>query len=1059
MAPRSKIQIPLARGLGQGVDERVRAPAVLSEATNADFLRTGALTKRHGFTALATAVVGGGNPSAQGNCKSLFSTGTELCIRGHRSLYTFNSNDDLWLNRGPLSPMTGELETVYHDQLSWEGGDTWRLGNYIAYIGQSQRQTDEVVTNVEYAASFRATTTDHHVLIANYELASDTDATAVPHSVKAAACTGKLLVSWLAGNQAGTAASLVIAAYATASPNSNPPTVKTIANVYHATWDNRRTYDMIEMANGNYAVAWIDHTSREITVSIFNSSHAQQATVQIAATQPYSLVSLHHDSANSRIYVLAVAEPTGGGTRQVEMWSKADTTLGAGFGPIVLYTIPVGEDVTSLGVAEGTNSDGDDRICAVWTVVSGGDNDTKGNAIGLDDWSVDSRSLSTGGADLDTRLRIYNTLQLSKPFWQGARCYVVASTATGGVAVDSHVILDLDPMASDAARTYTLAGVYDVGVSLVAGSSGLNLATRVGTGNAVYQTGASTGIWRHMSTSVAYVIEDSTTERARYSQDRLEYDFAKPSTNALVTRGAALIGGGQVDWYGGVIAEELGYAHPPFILGLNPSNTASGTLSVSTTYSYQVMWEGYDERGIWHRSQPSPVKSQATGGADDTMDVTCCSLGATNRIDRRNMGLVVYRAAADGIYARISDPIRAIRNTGAHWYCDVYRDFGIGDVGETLYTLSGAEVGAIQPEGARIAMVNGRRVWLGGFYRRDRIQYSKLATAGSPNEDAIAPEFNEAFSFILPGGERCTGLAGLDDKVVVLTESSLYLIAGSGPDDGGRNDDFSGLSEINAADGCTEPRSVVTYPGGVMYLGKEGFYRVGRGLDVSLVGDPVLDEIAAYPTVTSAVSVPKRSQLRFTCLSADQRYSIVLIYDYSVKAWLKWIPLDSAGAQLRIVGSCVHNDVYHLLETDGTVWKEDASTYYDDATRFVPMSVETGWIQAARQGGWQRVRNVSALASRKDPHNLSITLYQDFETGSSQTYQWTEAIIDTMAQPAVRLQPVMRVLRQKCTAIKIKIADTESASSSSGQGYDLAGFMLEVQEKRGPVKVGSMQRN
>jgi len=1058
MGGRIKIPIPLARGLSQGVDDRVRAPAVLTKATNAEFLKDGALTKRHGFTKLATTVVGeSGRPDNQGNCKTLFSTGTELCIRGHRSLYTYCDVESSWLNRGPISPFTGELETMFHDQRSYDAGDTWIHGNYIGYIAHSQRQPDESST-IEHKMHFRSTTTDHQVLIADEVFATSSDLADLPHAPKMSACTGKLLAAYLEGATGASTATLRIYQYPTATPTTAPTAAVAQSNVWHYTYKGMRTYDIIQMSNGNYCYAYINHTTRDIEVVINDSTHSNVASATISTTDPYELVALDHNS--SQIYVLAVAQP-GEGTRQVELHGLADTNLASNFGPINLYTIPADEAVYSLGVKQGVNSAGATRVACTWTIWDAGSNDSKGNTLSLtEDWALDNRSTNTSGANLDDRHRAYNVFQRTNPFWEENRCYVVAATSSGATAADSQVILDLDPQSGAGARPHRLAGMYDVGVAPITGAvAAEGLTTRLGSANSVYETSSGSKVYRHMSTSVAYVIADSTTDIARYSQDRVEYDFAKVSTNAIVNRGCALIGGGQVDWYAGVATEELGYAMPPVILQLTPQNTGTGSLSGSTTYSYQVQWEGYDERGNWHRSQPSPTLSKATGAGDDAMDVTCTSLGGTNRISRRHMALVVYRSDADGNYVRVSDPIRAIPNTGSAWYCDVYRDLGTGDDGEVVYTQSGAEVGAIAPEGARIAMVDGRRVWLGGFYRRDRVQYSKQANPGTANEDAIAPEFNEAFSFILPSGKRCTGLARLDSKVVAFTADEVYIIAGRGPDDGGRNNDFSGLTTISSAAGCMEPRSVVTFAGGVLFQSKAGIYLLSRDLRLSFIGDAVSDELTSYPTITSAVAVPKRTQVRFTCLNAAADGSIVLVYDYGAKAWTQWEPKDSGGSELALVGGCIHNDVYYVLEADGTVWKEDSSTYYDDATQFAPMEVELSWLQAARQSGWQRVRELAALCARKDPHDLKISIYQDFETSPSQTYTWTEAIIATMAQPAVRLQPVMRVQRQKCTAIRARIEDIESGSTSTGQGYDLVGFMLEVQEKRGAVKAGSMQRN
>ena len=54
---------------------------------------------------------------------------------------------------------------------------------------------------------------------------------------------------------------------------------------------------------------------------------------------------------------------------------------------------------------------------------------------------------------------------------------------------------------------------------------------------------------------------------------------------------------------------------------------------------------------------------------------------------------------------------------------------------------------------------------------------------------------------------------------------------------------------------------------------------------------------------------------------------------------------------------------------------------------------------------------------------------------------------------------VMRVKVQKCTSFKIRIEDAASAGSTTGQGYDCAGFTVELAGKRGLYKPGDQQRN
>ncbi len=1072
--PREQIFIPVARGVDTSADERVRSPGELTAVTNGVF-RVGdraAIAKRNGFTRISNVVASHtGTVVRYGTPKGIFSTGEELCIRGYRNLYAYNTIESAWYDRGTLSPFTGTLETVFHDQLSHSSVDHWQNGTYRGYITMSVRQYEESTLATEFAIHWRATTTDDHVVLGDVVLAkANNTAPSRPDSPRVGGCAGKLLPCYVDG-AFGAAATLRIHEYVLATPTTAPVNVVTQADVYRPITDNQRPYDIIELDDGNYAYAYVENTAQNIKLFIRSPNHLLLATNLIdtgaageAGNPPYEMLALHQDPATEQIYMIAVCEPSEDGTRQVEMWAFNDTTLARNWGPVVLYTIPVTEFVYSVGVAFGTDIvTGASRAVGVWTVWTRSNVDSKGNATGSEDWRIDNRSTDVLGLNLDDRHSIYNCAQRTKPFWKGGRCYVAGFTTGGKVAADASVILDLNITGSTGERMHQLAGVYDVGVAPIAGDPAVaNKSVELGSANNVFTTATVDTPARYASISAAFVLDTELTplsDLARYAGDMVELNFDEAPLSITATHGSSLVGGGACAWYSGVATEELGFAMPPMVIDTNGQTDPSGALAVGT-YQYQAMWEGYDEHGNWHRSAPSPPVSGVVVAGQNSIDVTTLALGATNGlVNKRNFGMVVYRAEADGVFERISDAIRVIPNADSY-YCDAYRDLGTGDLGPPIYTQGGAEVAAAMPEGAAIATVGPRRVWLSGFFRRDRIQYTKNANPGTANEDAIAPEFNEAFTYILPGGKRCTGLAIMDDKTVVFTADEVYALAGFGPDDGGSNNDFSGLQPISSDAGCIEPRSVVSVPGGVFFQSAAGIYVLTRSMEMNFIGEAVQDTLALYPTITSAVVVPGKTHIRFTCLNPLLQ-SVVLIYDYGIKAWTTWTPKTAAAAALHIIGATMHNGDYYMLTADGTVWQEDQLTYRDDGTAFVELRIETSWFQS-KPNGWNRVRSIVAMCQRQDHHNLTMTISHDFEGAGgvgAQSYTWQEATIAQMPSPNVREQLMARVQQQKATATKVAIYDTISPSTTTGEGYTCAGFTFEVMPKRGVVKVGKQQRN
>ncbi len=1064
---RSLVPIPLARGLGQALDERVRAPDQLAELTNGYFSRQGALVKRHGFTELPATVAGG---------RGVHSSGDELLVRGYRSLYSWDSAEQVWRNRGPLSPFVARQRAVFADAQSYPQSDSTRVEDYVGHVAARNRQAGpDPSDDVERAVVFRVSTTAGHVALSEQVLAGpgvDAGAYVAPRAPKVASvvsgATRKIIPTWLESTPDW---SLRIGDYDLATPAAPATVAITHADAWQPPFGYReqRTHD-VTAVGANYGYAYV-HSSQAIAVYLRNAAHGLLATTALGGV--YVLCAMSHSSASGLVYVATVRAavapgPIGPGTDgAIELWALDEDTLGVVWGPKLLRTLDADEEVYGLGVAEGMTLYQGARVSVAWTKWSATEPNSFGAAM-LDNFSVETRSYDTSGANIDALATIPNAIARTAPFYVAARCYVVAHMASGGVGYGATCAIDVDhPADGHADRTWAMAARYDVGLAPV-GSSAQGMvyqggeALRVGALNGTWQrdeAGAGASLARAFaSTSLAYAVP-ALDQSPRFSADVVELDGRGLTTAAQASTGAAIFGGAYVGWFSGATTEESGFSSPPLIALAASYADAVGQL-VAGTYHYCAVWEGYDDEGTWHRSGPSEVVSVPVAGAANAVGITVRCLSGTSRLfGRRAFGPVIYRAETDGVFERITAPSRFSPATTGY-FVEVYRDLGpAAAVGPVLYTQGGAELEAAGPDGASLVLAGADRVFLAGFPAQDRIAFSKRTTPATAGEDAIAPEFSDAFAFVLPGDERCTGLAELDDKIVAFTARAIYALAGRGPDDGGRNSDYSGLQPIAVDGGCVDPRSVVTTPRGVVYRAAAGFYLLDRGLQVSFVGEAVRDLTDAMPVVSSAVLVPDVTQVRFTVRSVDGEQSAILVYDYRVDAWSQWIVSSpAAGESLVLAGACLHQGVYHVIDNLGRVLFEDASAYRDCGAHYVPMTVATSWIQAAQQSGWQRVRTLEALCARKDAHALTVEVYQDFEATPSQAYTWSAAQIAAMAAPDVREQIAFRVRRQKSTAFRVRVTDAAD-ESVTGEGYTIAGFTAELGAKRGLVKASLEQRN
>lgn len=1087
--PRQNAFIPVSKGIDQRLDERLRSPDSLTSLINGEYHRNDAVRKRHGFTALTKSVQGGGGASnllTFGAPKALLSTGDELLVRGRRQLYAYQEGNATvspsWWYRGELSPFTGRQRTLFADQRNVGSCDTTQTSDSMAIHAVTSLEPKEsldfsvelpdktIVVNkvsiVSTQPSFMSSVTDPditgcRVVASTNGVNSDSAFVGVQRN--------KTYTFVTYGTGYG---SLQFYRWSSAAPTTLPVIAIFHEDLYYPSgavtpFYNYRRYDTCQTDDG-WSYAYLRDTTPPIggttnVIALYRKNDAATAaTVTIAPPAPYDYwvnVALHSSSTTGNTYVIATAVDAATNNVAIYAYARNATTLAAVWGPVLLASYP-GSGIyplpISVGVTQGLDSNAfaTQRVVFVWSIVS---------SNSLSDFrSTHIASLLTNGTGQQNHNAMLNAYPVSKPWFESGRCYMAVRPAyrqePGGVDwVDGYAgetvvdcgIGDVEDPSKNIYRRCQMVGRYNFGAAAghqywqrIAGS------LQTVTPNAVQQ------IYRYASQRIANI--GGGVNNLLCACDEVELDFDGISTNDKTTRGAAALGGGSVGYYASCVAEELGWCSAPFIAALE--SVAAGSLPHGT-YQYCCTLESYDEQGNLTRSAPGPVWTHVLAGMFNSVRIYPATIGPTLRYGKRRFGVGIYRAGADGLFRRCIEPSESSLDNETDWAFAPLRVDDGGNSFDVLYTQGGAEVEAAGPDGAAFVTTTSKRVWLAGFFRRDRVQYSKPYDPSTASEYALAPEFNDAFAFLLPGGEACTGLIEMDDKVIVFTASSIFAIAGNGPDDGGRNNDFSGLQLVSSDAGCVDPRSLVSTPMGVFFQAPSGMFLLGRDLQVNFIGARVRDLTDVYSEVTSAVIVPAANHVRFTCRSVGE--SIILCYDFDQNVWLRWDPRRLSGPTpiaMSLVGACLHDGKYHVLEANGTVYYEDPTTFYDDASIYIPLSVETSWLQAAEQSGWQRIRTVAAMCERLDNHDLTMTLTQDFG-GSTQTYTWSSA---TIADQKLKELVEMRTQVQKCTAFKIAISDAAPAglpAAVTGQGVKVLGFQVELSGKRGMYKPGTQQRN
>lgn len=1085
--PRQNAFIPVSKGIDQRLDERLRSPDSLTSLINGEYHRNDAVRKRHGFTALTTSIQGGGgaiNPATFGAPKALLSTGEELLIRGSRQLYAYqegNANySPSWWFRGELSPCTGKQRPLFADSRSVISCDMTNTDyNEIVHAeavynnqNPSTQRINQLCVSVELP---NETIALNKIAIATTlptynSISADMDLTGV-RTVCNKDGVGvdsvfigiqrNVTFTQLATGSGLPYGTLEFYRWTSAAPLT-PPTLSITHNdlYYPNNTFQKRAYDACESGTG-WSYAYIRDTTPPVSpttnvIAVYRKSGTVTlATITISppgAGQYWETVALYTGDVG-QTYIVAQATTAPGAAVTTYIYARNEATLAAVWGPVSLGQIVLALSPTavSVGVTEGLDaiSGGTRRVVAAISYAY--------VQSGVLTRQTQVRSLLTNGTTQQLSVFLYNTMPVSKPWFHQGRCYMAVreSHLTGtqdgysGEGIVDCAIGDPEDASVNLARRMRMVARYNYGVS-----AGHQLEQRI--------QGSLQSVKRiELGVKYQYATHRIVDQGSQFSSislcgaDEIQVDFNGKATSAQTTRGTATIGGGNVSWYASCATEELGWCSAPYIA--RATDAAGGSLTSGSTYTYLCVFESFDEKGNLTRSSPGPTTQHTVTGAHGSVVLDIYTLGLTQRYGKRKFNVAVYRADQDGLFQRCIEKSRYASDQETSPTFPAIRDEG-GNF-DILYTQGGAEVEAAGPDGAAFVTTTSKRAWLAGFFRRDRVQYSKPYDPSTASEYALAPEFNDAFAFLLPGGEACTGLVEMDDKVIVFTASSIFAIAGNGPDDGGRNNDFSGLQLVSSDAGCVDPRSLVSTPMGVFFQAPSGMFLLGRDLQVNFIGARVRDLTDVYSEVTSAVIVPAANHVRFTCRSVGE--SIILCYDFDQNVWLRWDPRRLSGptpVAMSLVGACLHDGKYHVLDVDGTVYYEDPATFYDAGSIYIPLSVETSWLQAAEQSGWQRIRTVAAMCERLDNHDLTMTLTQDFGS-STQTYTWSSA---TIADQKLKELVEMRTQVQKCTAFKIAISDAAPAglpAAVTGQGVKVLGFQVELSGKRGIYKPGTQQRN
>lgn len=528
-----------------------------------------------------------------------------------------------------------------------------------------------------------------------------------------------------------------------------------------------------------------------------------------------------------------------------------------------------------------------------------------------------------------------------------------------------------------------------------------------------------------------------------------KFDFLSATTYLTTELGQDLhITGGFVSMYDGISIVEHGFHLYPEVVSLVASPV--GGLIQAGTYQYFVTYEWMDNQGNIHRSAPSIGESVTTIGATSSVSITASTLRLTNKQgDRTPVSIVFYRTAANQTQPyRVSGITTSPLNdtsVDSITFVDTLPDSAI--IGnQTLYTFGGVVENIAAPAVRSLTTYNNRVIAIPSETPTS-FWYSKEVVPGAP------VEFSDLFvQNVDPRAGGLTGAVQLDSNLILFRKSSVSLISGTGPTATGSNNDFSDNQIITTDVGCTNQRSIVRTPIGIMFKSAKGIYLLDRSLKVDYLGAPV--ESFNSLTITSAELMPSVNQVRFA--SAE---GTCLVYDYFMQQW-------SVFTGLLAVDAVVFQDSYVFAKVDGDAMQETAGLFTNNLLP-ISMKLVTSWLSLAGLQAFQRAYRLMILGDFKSNHRLKVKVAYDFNPFFTQ-----ETIIDTSTLFTALVyggdplygssspygggfplyQFLVHLTQQKCEAVQFSIEDIQTAPPY-GEGMSLSALGMQVGVKTGLNKL------
>lgn len=476
----------------------------------------------------------------------------------------------------------------------------------------------------------------------------------------------------------------------------------------------------------------------------------------------------------------------------------------------------------------------------------------------------------------------------------------------------------------------------------------------------------------------------------------------------------------------------------------------------TNAYYYIGVYEWTDNQGNAFRSAPSIPIAVTTTGALSTGSVVLKM--PTLRLTMKTANpvkLVWYRwSVAQQVYYQvtsITSPTLNDTTADSVSFTDTLADATI--LGNNILYTTGGVIEDVNAPASDLLTIFDTRLWLVDAEDRNLLWYSKQVIEATPVEMSDLLTIYVPATVATATGE-ITSIHPMDDKLIISKGgNSLVYINGSGPDNTGANSQYSDAIFITSTVGCSNQRSMIVIPNGLMFQSNKGIWLLGRGLDTNYIGAPV-EQFTQGATVLSVVSVPQTNQVRFTLDTG-----VVLMYDYFYDQWGTFYGVPG-------ISSCIFEQLHTFINSSGAVYQEEAERYLDGSNP-VLMKFKTGPIRIGELQNYQRAYFFYFLGDFISPHKLYVKIYYDYAITPAQAVLISPTNYSTPYGSGDEQTPYgqgnpfggpsnledWRVFleRQRCMAFAIEVEEVfdPTFDTAAGAGFTMSGINVVAAFKNG----------